>query len=38
VGAVTIDETDRRDANAESVQPRVCSLEQIEPEAGRKLV
>lgn len=38
VGAVTIDETDRRDADAEGVQPRVCGLEDIEPEAGRERV
>ncbi|MFC7585291.1 hypothetical protein ACFQYP_17340 [Nonomuraea antimicrobica] len=34
VGAVTVDETDRRDADAKRVQSRVRGLEQTEPEAG----
>lgn len=38
VSPVAVEETDRRNADAEPVQPRVCGLEQIEPEAGRERV
>lgn len=38
VSAVAVDETDRRDADAERVQPRVCGLEQADPETGGERV
>ena len=38
VGAVTVDQVDRGDPEAEGVQPRVRGLEQVEPDAGRERV